>query len=116
MQMSLAVPYTRDLRAMTLLSAGKQAGTSACLRRAARDGDRVAGRWQVGEAERNVRALFWEAEREWKEKGERSALHIIILDEIDAIARRRGSLRVPPLPLSSEQHSGFSNGFCWSLH
>eukprot|EP00961_Rhodomonas_salina_P140244 1887210-Rhodomonas_salina.2 len=54
----------------------------------------MGGGVQVGEAERNVRALFWDAEREWKEKGDKSALHIIILDELDSVARRRGSLRV----------------------
>lgn len=56
------------------------------------NGPEILDKW-VGEAERNVRALFWDAEREWKEKGDKSALHIIILDELDSVARRRGSLR-----------------------
>ncbi|KAL3912373.1 MAG: hypothetical protein SGILL_006909, partial [Bacillariaceae sp.] len=46
----------------------------------------------VGEAEKNVRALFEPAELEYDQLGEDSALHVIILDELDAIARRRGSV------------------------
>lgn len=45
-----------------------------------------------GEAERRVRDLFAPAEREYDEVGDQSALHLIILDEIDAIARKRGSM------------------------
>jgi vesicle-fusing ATPase len=47
----------------------------------------------VGQAEENVRALFAEAEAEYKEKGNQSELHIIIFDEIDAICKQRGSVR-----------------------
>eukprot|EP00045_Choanoeca_perplexa_P011308 m.119347 g.119347 ORF g.119347 m.119347 type:complete len:755 (+) comp15586_c0_seq1:125-2389(+) len=46
----------------------------------------------VGEAEANIRALFEEAETEYKAKGEMSSLHIIIFDEIDAICKTRGSV------------------------
>jgi len=46
----------------------------------------------IGEAERRVRDLFRPAEREYEEVGDASALHIIILDEMDAIARKRGSM------------------------
>ncbi|KAL7519376.1 hypothetical protein ACHAWX_004140, partial [Stephanocyclus meneghinianus] len=46
----------------------------------------------IGEAERRVRELFLPAEREYDEVGDASALHLIILDEIDAIARKRGSM------------------------
>ena len=46
----------------------------------------------VGEAEKNVRALFRPAEVEYDQVGDASALHVIILDELDAIARRRGSV------------------------
>ena len=46
----------------------------------------------IGEAERRVRELFIPAEREYEEVGDASALHIIILDEMDAIARKRGSM------------------------
>ena len=46
----------------------------------------------IGEAERRVRELFKPAEREYEEVGDASALHIIILDEMDAIARKRGSM------------------------
>ena len=46
----------------------------------------------IGEAEKNVRALFRPAEIEYDQVGDASALHVIILDELDAIARRRGSV------------------------
>ena len=46
----------------------------------------------IGEAEKNVRALFRPAEVEYAMVGDASALHVIILDELDAIARRRGSV------------------------
>ncbi|EEC43428.1 predicted protein, partial [Phaeodactylum tricornutum CCAP 1055/1] len=46
----------------------------------------------IGEAERRVRDLFAPAEQEYKVAGDDSALHIIILDEMDAIARKRGTM------------------------
>ena len=46
----------------------------------------------IGEAEKKVRDLFLPAELEYNELGEDSALHMIILDEMDAIARKRGSM------------------------
>ena len=45
----------------------------------------------VGEAEKKVRELFAPAEAEWQAAGDASALHVIILDEMDAIARKRGA-------------------------
>lgn len=45
----------------------------------------------VGESEANIRALFAEAEKEQAEKGDDSSLHIIILDELDALVKRRGT-------------------------
>ncbi|SPO35363.1 probable SEC18 - vesicular-fusion protein, functional homolog of NSF [Pseudozyma flocculosa] len=45
----------------------------------------------VGGSEENVRKLFADAEKESKEKGDESGLHIIILDELDAMVRQRGS-------------------------
>eukprot|EP00960_Hanusia_phi_P075547 768439-Hanusia_phi.AAC.2 len=57
------------------------------------NGPEVLDKW-VGEAERNVRSLFYEAENEWQEMGDKSALHLIIFDEFDAIAKPRGMLRV----------------------
>eukprot|EP01088_Endostelium_zonatum_P021071 TRINITY_DN8087_c0_g1_i1.p1 TRINITY_DN8087_c0_g1~~TRINITY_DN8087_c0_g1_i1.p1 ORF type:complete len:813 (-),score=222.69 TRINITY_DN8087_c0_g1_i1:32-2470(-) len=45
----------------------------------------------VGASEENVRKLFAEAEAEYKAKGDESELHIIIFDEIDAIAPARGT-------------------------
>lgn len=46
----------------------------------------------VGEAERNIRNLFVDAEEEWKIKGSDSGLHVVVFDEIDSIAKPRGSL------------------------
>lgn len=46
----------------------------------------------IGEAEKKVRDLFLPAEQEYREVGDASALHIIILDEMDAIARKRGTM------------------------
>ncbi|XP_062234881.1 vesicle-fusing ATPase-like [Platichthys flesus] len=46
----------------------------------------------VGESEANVRKLFGDAEEEQKRLGSNSGLHIIILDEIDAICKQRGSM------------------------
>ena len=46
----------------------------------------------IGEAEKRVRELFAPAEEEYKVSGDDSALHIIILDEMDAIARKRGTM------------------------
>ncbi|KAJ1719416.1 transport between ER and Golgi ATPase protein [Coemansia erecta] len=45
----------------------------------------------VGQSEENVRKLFEPAEKEYREKGDESQLHIIIFDELDAICKQRGS-------------------------
>lgn len=45
----------------------------------------------VGQSEENIRKLFIDAEKEYKEKGEESGLHIIIFDELDAVCKKRGS-------------------------
>lgn len=45
----------------------------------------------VGQSEENVRKMFADAEKEYKEKGEESGLHIIIFDELDAVCKQRGS-------------------------
>lgn len=45
----------------------------------------------VGQSEENVRKMFVDAEKEMKEKGEESGLHIIIFDELDAVCKQRGS-------------------------
>lgn len=55
------------------------------------NGPELLDRW-VGEAERNVRGLFLDAEDEWINMGELSGLHVIVLDELDALARSRGTL------------------------
>ncbi|XHF97830.1 transport between ER and Golgi ATPase protein [Aspergillus wentii] len=44
----------------------------------------------VGQSEENIRKLFADAEKEYKEKGEESGLHIIIFDELDAVCKQRG--------------------------
>lgn len=45
----------------------------------------------VGQSEENIRKLFADAEKEQKEKGDESALHIIIFDELDAVCKQRGT-------------------------
>ncbi|KAJ2356588.1 transport between ER and Golgi ATPase protein [Coemansia sp. RSA 2618] len=45
----------------------------------------------VGQSEENVRKLFEPAEREYRERGDESQLHIIIFDELDAICKQRGA-------------------------
>lgn len=45
----------------------------------------------VGQSEENIRKLFAPAESEYKQRGDESALHIIIFDELDAICKQRGS-------------------------
>lgn len=45
----------------------------------------------VGGSEEKVRELFAEAEKEQAEEGDNSMLHIIILDEMDAICKSRGT-------------------------
>ncbi|KAJ1727435.1 transport between ER and Golgi ATPase protein [Coemansia biformis] len=45
----------------------------------------------VGQSEENVRKLFEPAEKEYRERGDDSQLHIIIFDELDAICKQRGS-------------------------
>jgi len=45
----------------------------------------------VGQAEENIRNLFADAEKEYKQEGENSQLHVIIFDEIDSICKARGS-------------------------
>lgn len=45
----------------------------------------------VGASEENIRKLFEDAEKEYKQQGEASQLHIVIFDEIDAICKQRGA-------------------------
>lgn len=47
----------------------------------------------MGESEGYIRELFAEAELEQAERGDDSALHVIVLDELDAFARERGTLK-----------------------
>ncbi|EGG18292.1 N-ethylmaleimide-sensitive fusion protein [Cavenderia fasciculata] len=53
-------------------------------------GPEVLGRY-VGEPEENIRKLFKDAEIEYKSRGDDSALHIVIFDEIDSICKTRGT-------------------------
>jgi len=48
----------------------------------------------VGASEEKIRALFADAEKEQAEVGDASQLHIIIMDEMDAICKKRGSDKV----------------------
>ena len=43
----------------------------------------------VGESEEAIRSIFKASEREWRMQGNKSPLHVIIFDEIDAICKRR---------------------------
>eukprot|EP00521_Asterionellopsis_glacialis_P007441 CAMPEP_0195290474 /NCGR_PEP_ID=MMETSP0707-20130614/6320_1 /TAXON_ID=33640 /ORGANISM="Asterionellopsis glacialis, Strain CCMP134" /LENGTH=759 /DNA_ID=CAMNT_0040350607 /DNA_START=44 /DNA_END=2323 /DNA_ORIENTATION=+ len=47
----------------------------------------------VGGSEEKIRELFAEAEKEQLEAGDHSMLHIIIMDEMDAICKQRGTVR-----------------------
>lgn len=53
------------------------------------NGPELLVKW-VGESEQNVRSLFSEARKDYEDNGDNSSLHIIIIDELDSIARRRG--------------------------
>lgn len=44
----------------------------------------------MGESEENIRKLFAEARADEQKLGDRSPLHIIVFDEIDAICKQRG--------------------------
>ena len=45
----------------------------------------------VGESEKSLRGVFHEAQCEWNENGSGSDLHVIIIDEIDALCPARGT-------------------------
>ena len=45
----------------------------------------------VGESEKNIRRLFEDAEKDEAENGDNAQLHLIIMDEIDSICKKRGS-------------------------
>jgi vesicle-fusing ATPase len=47
----------------------------------------------VGGSEEKIRELFADAEKEQLEMGDNSMLHIVILDEMDAICKQRGSVK-----------------------
>jgi len=47
----------------------------------------------VGGSEEKIRELFMDAEKEQLEEGDASMLHIVIMDEMDAICKQRGSVR-----------------------
>jgi vesicle-fusing ATPase len=47
----------------------------------------------VGGSEEKIRELFVEAEKEQNEMGDQSMLHIIIMDEMDAICKQRGTVK-----------------------
>jgi SpoVK/Ycf46/Vps4 family AAA+-type ATPase/alkylhydroperoxidase family enzyme len=43
----------------------------------------------VGESEEKIRNIFKASQREWRMQGNKSPLHVIIFDEIDAVCKRR---------------------------
>lgn len=47
----------------------------------------------VGGSEEKIRELFAEAEKEQNEMGDSSMLHIVIMDEMDAICKQRGTVK-----------------------
>ena len=47
----------------------------------------------VGGSEEKIRELFKEAEQEQLEQGDNSMLHIVIMDEMDAICKQRGTVK-----------------------
>ena len=47
---------------------------------------------KVGESEETIRKIFEPSEREWRKKGDFSALHVLIFDEIDAVCRKRSGM------------------------
>lgn len=51
------------------------------------NGPDVLSKW-VGEAEKNIRELFIDAEKDQQLHGDNSQLHVIILDELDAIGKK----------------------------
>lgn len=53
------------------------------------NGPEVESKW-VGEAEKNIRALFEAAEEDFEKSGQNAKLHVIIFDELDSIAKTRG--------------------------
>ena len=54
-------------------------------------GPEVFNKW-MGQSEANVRDLFKDAEAEWEKKGDKSGLHVVIIDEIDAMCGKRSDI------------------------
>ena len=46
----------------------------------------------VGETEKKIRDLFSKAEKDQKENGDESGLHVIVFDEIDSLCKARGTV------------------------
>ena len=46
----------------------------------------------VGETEKKIRDLFAKAEKDQKENGDESGLHVIVFDEIDSLCKARGTV------------------------
>lgn len=71
------------------LVARKISGILGCEEPKIVNSPEIESKW-VGEAEKNIRALFEDAVKDHKELGHNSPLHVVIFDELDAIAKRRG--------------------------
>jgi len=71
------------------LIARKVAEILGCAEPKLVNGPEVESKW-VGEAEKKIRALFEDAEKEFEKFEDKAQLHVIIFDEIDAIAKQRG--------------------------
>jgi vesicle-fusing ATPase len=56
------------------------------------NGPEILNRY-VGGSEEKIRELFYDAEKEQAEMGDASMLHIVIMDEMDAICKQRGSVK-----------------------
>lgn len=55
-------------------------------------GSEILSKW-VGVADERIRELFADAEEEFREKGNFSELHVVIIDEMDSICKY---LTLPP--------------------
>ena len=53
----------------------------------------------VGESEKKIREIFDKARKDEEENGLNSKVHVIIIDEIDAICKKRGTNSTSNFPI-----------------